>query len=149
MGAQMPSDRRQPPTILLVDDRRTNLIALKLGLEPGGYEIVLATDGEAALQVCKSGSIDLVVLDVIMPGMDGIEVAEHLRADEATRSIPIIFLTGLPAEISRRFPGCPSHDVAVEAKPFHPDQLLATVRRLLLLRGRLSSPGAIVNDGAG
>jgi len=116
---------------LLVDDRRTNLLALHLALEPSGFRFVLATDGPSAIEMCEAGSVDLVVLDVLMPKMDGVEVAEHLRAGERTRKLPIVFLTGLPAEVKRRFSAWAARDVAIETKPFDPARLTMTMRRLL------------------
>ena len=128
----LPSSRsRAGATILLVDDRRTNLVALHLALEPSGFRFVLATDGPSAIEACESGSIDLVVLDVFMPKMDGVEVAQHLRSAERTRRIPIVFLTGLPAEVKRRFAAWAARDVAIVMKPYDAVQLTSTMQRLL------------------
>jgi CheY-like chemotaxis protein len=131
MGDSPSSRSRAGATVLLVDDRRTNLVALHLALEPSGFRFVLATDGPSAIEQCDAGSIDLVVLDVFMPKMDGVEVAQHLRKNERTRRIPIVFLTGLPAEVKRRFPAWGARDVAIVMKPYDAAQLTSTMQRLL------------------
>lgn len=147
---ECPSNGSRPnATVLLVDDRRTNLVALHMALEPSGYRFVLANDGASALEVCDTGTIDLVVLDVFMPKMDGVEVAERLRSRERTRSLPIVFLTGLPAEVKRRFLGWAAHDVAIEVKPFDPAHLAATMDKLLgrRLRGGAAPPKTMATAG--
>jgi diguanylate cyclase (GGDEF)-like protein len=81
-------------TILVVDDQPANiqLIFHMLGDE---YQILMATSGQQALQVCQDSMPDLVLLDVMMPGMDGLQTCLALKADEAVASIPVIFVTGL------------------------------------------------------
>lgn len=131
MGDSSSSRGLAGATILLVDDRRTNLVALQLALEPSGFRFALATDGPSAIEACESGAIDLVVLDVFMPKMDGVEVAQHLRKGERTRRIPIVFLTGLPAEVKRRFAAWAARDVAIVMKPYDLGHLTSTMHRLL------------------
>lgn len=80
------------PTILCVDDTPANLYLL-VELLKGTYRVKTATDGAQALQVTAASPPDLILLDVMMPGMDGYEVCRRLKANEATRHIPVIFLT--------------------------------------------------------
>jgi PAS domain S-box-containing protein len=82
-------------TILLVDDHEENLIALEAVLEPTGYRLVKARSGEEALRALLHGDFAAILLDVQMPGLDGFETAELIRARERTRSVPIIFVTAI------------------------------------------------------
>lgn len=81
--------------VLIVDDVPDNLAVLHDALDESGYTVLVATSGEAALQRAAQARPDIVLLDAVMPGMDGFEVARRLKADEATAGIPIIFMTGL------------------------------------------------------
>ena len=81
--------------ILLVDDHEENLIALEAILEPTGYRLVKARSGEQALRALLQGDFAAILLDVQMPGLDGFETAELIRARERTRSVPIIFVTAI------------------------------------------------------
>ena len=84
---------RTPPRILIVDDTPANVHILQARLAANGYDIVTATDGEAALAAVKETQPDLILLDVMMPKMDGFEVCRRLRADPSLPFIPIILVT--------------------------------------------------------
>jgi len=84
---------RTPPLILIVDDNPTNLDILQARLAPHNYEILTATDGEEALAIAREKEPDLILLDIMMPKMDGIEVCRHLRADPSLPFMPIIMVT--------------------------------------------------------
>ena len=119
-------------TILVVDDLPQNLRLLEAVLQPHGYDIVLATSGQEALDRLASEPIDLVLLDVVMPEMDGLEVCRRLRADEATSFLPVVMVTAS---------GDPEKRAAIEAgaddfvtKPFDQAELLARVRSLLRVK---------------
>src|SRR5512132_4410173 len=84
-------DRTGSPVVLIVDDVPDNLSAL----DGSGYTVLVATAGEAALQRAAQARPDIVLLDAMMPGMDGFEVARRLKASPRTAHIPIIFMTGL------------------------------------------------------
>ena len=84
---------REPPRILIVDDTPANLHMLQVRLAANGYDIVSAADGEAALAAVKDTQPDLILLDVMMPKMDGFEVCRRLRADPAVPFIPVIMVT--------------------------------------------------------
>ena len=83
----------QGARILLVDDRQANLDILCTLLEDGGYKILMASDGHIALRIAARVVPDLILLDVMMPGIDGYEVCRRLKHDETTRDIPVIFVT--------------------------------------------------------
>ncbi len=89
---------REPPSgqmVLIVDDAPDNLAVMHDALDESGYQVLVATSGETGLQRARANSPDLILLDAMMPGMDGFEVARRLKADPATEHIPIIFMTGL------------------------------------------------------
>jgi signal transduction histidine kinase/CheY-like chemotaxis protein len=92
--------------ILLVDDRPENLVALKSILQHPNYRLITATSGEEALRLALREQFDVALIDVAMPGMDGVEVAGHMRALERCRDIPILFVTAFghdPQEIHRAY----------------------------------------------
>ena len=84
-----------PQRILVVDDEPDLRDMLKRRLSASGYEVVTAKDGRSGLKAARALSPDLIVMDVVMPGMDGAEAAARLRDDPATREIPVLFLTCL------------------------------------------------------
>jgi two-component system sensor histidine kinase/response regulator len=121
------------PCLLLVDDTPANIQVL-VGLLQGDYELKVATRGAQALKVCEqTPQLDLILLDVMMPEMDGYEVCHALRAAPATRNIPIIFLTA-KAEVDDVVRGFEIGANDYVTKPFQPPELLARVRTHLLVR---------------
>src|SRR5438270_6421517 len=84
---------REPPLILVVDDVPDNVDILQLRLESQGYEVVTAADGEAALAIIRDKLPDLVLLDIMMPKLDGIATVKQLKADAALPFIPVILVT--------------------------------------------------------
>jgi two-component system sensor histidine kinase/response regulator len=122
-------ERPKVPRILAVDDRFANLLCLQVVLEPQGYEILIESSGRMALALCANIKFDLFLLDVMMPDVDGIEIATRLRANPETADVPIVFLTAAPDKvIDLAFRGGP---VAVIGKPFDLEVLRATVAHLL------------------
>jgi CheY-like chemotaxis protein/DNA-binding CsgD family transcriptional regulator len=90
------ADFSRPSTVvLLVDDVPDNVAMLHDALDEAGYTVLVALDGESALRRARQALPDVVLLDAVMPGMDGFEVARRLKADPATAHIPILFMTGL------------------------------------------------------
>ncbi len=81
--------------ILLVDDNESNREVLARQLEKQGYTVTAAEDGQKALEILGKGAFDLILLDIIMPGMNGLEVLEHLKADTTLRHIPVIMISAL------------------------------------------------------
>ena len=89
------SSGTRPARILVVDDEPNNRLLLTVMLAPDGYDVVTAAAGEEALAMIAQHAPDLIVLDVMMPGMDGYQVAARIKSEDATRHIPIIMLTAL------------------------------------------------------
>lgn len=113
--------------ILLVDDREENLIALEAILSSLEQELVRARSGEEALKALLTGEYAVILLDVVMPGMDGFEVARDIKRRRKTRDIPIIFLTAANGDPDYAFRGYAAGAVDFIAKPFDPWILRAKV----------------------
>src|SRR5664280_90301 len=82
-------------TVLIVDDQPQNLEAMRDALLPLGFEVWQALEGASGLLLARERQPDVIRLDVMMPGIDGFEVCRRLKADEETRLLPVVFLTGL------------------------------------------------------
>jgi DNA-binding response OmpR family regulator len=116
--------------ILVADDEVYIVHILEFSLNMEGYEVISATSGEEALRKAEKERPDLVVLDVLMPGMTGHEVCRRLRLDERTRDIPIIFLTARDTLADRDF-GLGLGANAYITKPFGPRRLIEAIEALL------------------
>jgi PAS domain S-box-containing protein len=114
-------------TVLLVDDRPENLVALEAILAPLGQELVRATSGEEALRELLRRDVALILLDVMMPGLDGIETARMIRDRERTRSVPIVFLTAISRDADEVARGYEAGGVDYVTKPFDPHVLRSKV----------------------
>ncbi|MDD0812174.1 response regulator transcription factor [Curvibacter sp. RS43] len=117
-------DRANSDVVLVVDDVPDNLAVLHDALDESGYTVLVATSGEAALQRAQQALPDAVLLDAMMPGMDGFEVARRLKADPRTAPIPIIFMTGL-TETEHLVAALESGGVDYVTKPIKPKEVLA------------------------
>jgi DNA-binding NtrC family response regulator len=115
-----------PQKILLVDDVPANLSVLISALEPQGYEILAAPNGAAALKVAAKALPDLILLDVMMPEMNGFETCRQLKQDDATRNISVIFLTAR-SEMESILEGFRSGGVDYITKPFQAEEVLSRV----------------------
>jgi len=120
------------PSLLLVDDEPTNIQVLSEALR-GDFSVYFALDGERALRAVRDHHVDLVLLDVVLPGMDGFEVLQRLKADSATRDIPVIFVTSRDdAEDETR--GLAMGAVDYVSKPFRPAVVRARINTHLALK---------------
>ena len=119
--------------ILVVDDISKNLQVVGTLLRKEGYRIVPATSGAQALERVRAETPDLILLDLMMPDMDGLEVCRRLKADPSTLSIPVIFLTA-SNEMEHLVQGFEVGAVDYVTKPFNPPELLARVRTHLELK---------------
>ena len=124
---------KDKPVILVVDDEPQNIELLEAYLVPQGYEIVKAANGEEALGKLSDNQIDLILLDVMMPGMDGFEVTRRVRQDNTHRLIPIILVTVL-RETEDRVKGIEAGCDDFISYPFDKMELLARVRSLLQVK---------------
>src|SRR5947199_10451248 len=118
-----------PKKILAVDDERHIVRLVEVNLALAGYQVVTAIDGREALQKVEAEKPDLVVLDVMMPYMDGFEVLRNLKANPETADIPVIMLTA-KAQDADVFRGWQSGVDCYLTKPFNPMELLTFVKRI-------------------
>jgi len=124
-------------TILIVDDEEDILELLRVNLKNEGYNILQTMTGEEAIKIAKNSSPDLVVLDLMLPGIDGLEVTKYLRKTEATEDIPIVMLTA-KGEESDIVTGLELGANDYMSKPFSPRELTARIRAILRRRQRNS-----------
>lgn len=118
-----------PKKILAVDDERHIVRLVQVNLQRAGYEVVTAYDGKEALEKVASEQPDLIVLDVMMPYMDGFEVLQNLRKNMSTRELPVIMLTA-KAQDADVFRGWQSGVDCYLTKPFNPMELISFVKRI-------------------
>jgi two-component system alkaline phosphatase synthesis response regulator PhoP len=118
------------PRILMVDDEKDIVDLVAYNLEKEGYETLKALDGEKALQLVRTKTPDLVVLDLMLPGIQGLEVCKRIRKDPETASIPIIMLTAKGAEIDK-IVGLEVGADDYITKPFSVKELLARIKAVL------------------
>jgi len=123
-----PADTRT--TVLVIDDEAPIRLLCRVNLEAEGMRVLEAIDGAGGLELARTGSPDLILLDVMMPGLDGWRVAEQLLDDETTRSIPIVFVTAR-AEVRDRARGLDAGGIDYVTKPFNPIELAPLVRDVL------------------
>jgi two-component system alkaline phosphatase synthesis response regulator PhoP len=116
--------------VLVIDDEAPIRLLCRVNLEAEGMQVLEAADGPAGLETARSEKPDVVLLDVMMPGLDGWRVAEELLDDPATKGIPIVFLTAR-AELRDRARGIDLGGVDYITKPFNPVELAPMVNGLL------------------
>jgi signal transduction histidine kinase len=127
------SNKVASPTVLIVDDTPTNLGVVVEFLEESGFRVVVAQDGKEALQRATFIKPDLILLDVMMPGMDGFEVCRQLKSNIATRDISVIFMTAL-ADTASKLEGFKVGGVDYLTKPLEIEEMLARVSTHIALR---------------
>ena len=133
MTSEEATDLKKAPHILVVDDEDLNLRLMEALLIPLGYEVSLARDGEEALKKVKELTPDLILLDIMMPLMDGFEVAKQLKADEDTRVIPIVMVTALN-DVEDRVKALEAGADDFLAKPVDKVEVRARVKSLLKVK---------------
>src|SRR5574337_1002102 len=117
-------------TILYIDDDRPLLTLCCDVFEQHGYRTIIATDGPSGIESAKNGRPDLVLLDVVMPGMDGLEVCRRLRADPDLRDTPIILLTTLQ-DLSLDAKGMEAGATLIMRKDFGSTEIVSTIEHIL------------------
>ena len=144
-GAASDTPLRRRPCILLIDDDYLDIMFLAGTLEED-YEVIFASDGVTALETAGRCMPDLILLDVMMPGIDGFEVCRRLKADNRTKEIPVIFITGL-SEASAEAKGLGMGAADYINKPFHAAQLRVGVSMHISARrhGKARSNGRQLN----
>jgi len=134
MNNDKPSEngRQEPEKLLLVDDNATNLKVLHETLDGRGYRLLIARNGESALAIANKVHPSLILLDIMMPGLDGFEVCRRLHADPDTRAIPIIFLSALH-DTKDKVKGLDAGAVDYVSKPIQPEEVIARVNTHLTI----------------
>jgi DNA-binding response OmpR family regulator len=126
-------------TILIVDDEEDIIELIRFNLKNEGYVVLTAQTGEHALQIAKQSQPDLIVLDLMLPGIDGLEVTRHLRSSGQTSDMPIVMLTA-KGEESDIVAGLELGANDYISKPFSPKVLIARIRAILRRRRKESGP---------
>ena len=122
----MSLDPLNSDVVLIIDDIPENLSLLHDALDEAGYTVLVATNGESALQRARQSRPDVILLDALMPGMDGFEVARRLKADFSTQHIPIVFMTGL-TETEHVVAAFAAGGADYVTKPIRPQEVLARI----------------------
>ena len=130
--AELLEGTRGKPKLLVVDDQPINIQVMYQAFA-GDYQVFMATTGAQALTICKDNPPDLILLDVVMPGMDGFEVCQRLKSDEVTRNIPVIFVTA-HTDSAQESHGLGLGAVDFIAKPVNPAVVRARVKTHLTLK---------------
>jgi two-component system phosphate regulon response regulator PhoB len=134
------------PKILIVDDEPETLEIIGFNLKQAGFGVASAMTGEEALQKTKSAAPDLVILDLMLPELDGIEVFKLLRRDPATAGVPVIMLTAKATELDRVL-GLELGADDYLTKPFSPRELVLRVKKLLERRRSDASAADVIRVG--
>ncbi len=129
------------PKVLIVDDEPDVVELAAYNLKQAGCDIVSATDGEQALKLAREHIPDLIVLDIMLPEMDGLEVCKCLRSDPQTSAIPVIMLTAKAGEVDRVL-GLELGADDYLTKPFSPRELVLRAKKLM----RRSQPQVVANE---
>jgi two-component system phosphate regulon response regulator PhoB len=135
-----------PETILIVDDEQDVLDLLVYNLQKAGHRILTARDGAAALQKVRDGTPSLIILDLMLPQLDGTEVCRQLKADSKTAHIPIIMLTAKAEEVDRVV-GLELGADDYVTKPFSPREMVLRVKTVLRRASGKTAPAEILKFG--
>jgi two-component system phosphate regulon response regulator PhoB len=134
------------PVVLVIDDEKDVQELLRYNLEKSGFEVVVAKDGDSGLQAAAASLPDAILLDIMMPGLDGLGVCRKLREEPRTAKIPIIFLTAKAGEADRVV-GLELGADDYVVKPFSPRELIARIRAVLRRTAPASGDGGAVRRG--
>jgi two-component system phosphate regulon response regulator PhoB len=133
-------------TVLVIDDEKDLIELVRYNLDKEGFDVVAAGDGPSGLEIATRHKPNLVVLDLMMPGMDGLEVCRRMRGDERTRRIPVIMLTAKAAEADR-IVGLELGADDYITKPFSPRELVARVKAVLRRTAEQVEPTEVLRAG--
>ncbi len=116
--------------ILIIEDEQPIINLLKIRLTANGYEVMFAKDGETGLKVAQEGQADLIILDLMLPGIDGYKICRMLKFDAKYKKIPIIILTAKGTDEDKLLGTKVGADAYI-TKPFEPETLLEKIKELL------------------
>jgi len=133
-------------TVLVIDDEKDLTELVRYNLEKEGFDVIAAADGPTGLEIATKHKPDLIVLDVMMPGTDGLEVCRQLRADQRTSHFPVIMLTAKATEADR-IVGLELGADDYVTKPFSPRELVARVKALLRRTTQQGDTQQIIKQG--
>ncbi len=133
-------------TMLVIDDEKDLIELVRYNLEKEGFDVIGAGDGRTGLDIALRHKPDLVVLDLMMPGMDGLEVCRRLRADARTSRLPVIMLTAKASETDK-IVGLEMGADDYVPKPFSPRELVARVKALLRRTTAHQEPQQVIRRG--
>jgi two-component system response regulator MprA len=142
MSRQPMDESQAAPIMLIVDDERGILDFVRLGMRNEGFRVEIAQDGPTGLAKARTLHPDILILDIVLPGIDGLNICRRLRAEPETMNIPIIMLTARD-EVKDRVAGLETGADDYLTKPFSFDELLARVRALLRRQQRAAAGGAV------
>ena len=145
-GHMSPRVDMRKGTVLVIDDEKDLIELIRYNLEKDGFEVKGAGDGESGLYSAAQEPPDLIVLDLMLPGIDGLEVCRRLRSDARTARIPVIMLTARGAE-SDRVVGLELGADDYVTKPFSPRELTARVKALLRRLSAAKEPPDLIRHG--
>jgi two-component system sensor histidine kinase ChiS len=128
----LETKQQEPDKILLVDDNATNLQVLHQTLDGRGFRLLVAKNGESALSIATKAHPSLILLDIMMPGIDGFEVCRRLQSNPDTQEIPVIFLSALD-DTKDKVKGLDAGAVDYVSKPFQPEEVIARVNTHLTI----------------
>ena len=138
-------DSENGDVVLVVDDVPENISLLHDALDEAGYTVLVATNGEDALQRARKSLPDVILLDALMPGMDGFEVARRMKVDFATQHIPIIFMTGL-TETEHVVAAFASGGADYVTKPIKPREVLVRIASHMLNARQMKQARSALDD---
>jgi two-component system phosphate regulon response regulator PhoB len=133
-------------TILIIDDEKDLIEMVRYNLDKDGYDVISATDWQSGLGIAQAHKLDLIILDLMMPGIDGLEVCRRLRADPRTGRIPLIMLTAKATEADRVV-GLELGADDYVTKPFSPRELVARVKAILRRTTTQAEPEQLIRHG--
>jgi two-component system, OmpR family, response regulator MprA len=143
---QANQDKQPLLKVLIIDDEDNIVEFIRLGLRYEGFQIESASDGEQGVTAAQRINPDLIILDLMMPGIDGLEVCRRLRANPITRDLPILMLTAKD-EVQDRITGLDAGADDYLTKPFNFDELLARIRAILRRQKRAQAQAGEEADG--
>ena len=147
MEADQAADRGTRPTVLVVDDQPAMLNLLVAALEPTGFNVLVALQGEMALLLLDQITPDAILLDAMMPGIDGFETCRRIKRRPALALVPVIFMTGL-TDTSNIVDGLAAGGVDYITKPIAPEEVIARVR-VHLANAQLTRSAQAAMDASG